>query len=68
MTTNLQVLDEVIEGLDADGAEQFSEMLRIASVGRMTFLISHNDQLAGGFDRCFEAEKKNGNSILSHRR
>lgn len=59
MTSNLQVLDEVVEGLDADGAEQFAEMLRVASVGRRTFVISHNDQLAGGFDSVFHVEKKN---------
>lgn len=63
-STNLSVLDEVIEGLDSCGSENFAEMLQNMSGNKSIFVVSHNAALVNVFDRVLTAEKSRGVSRL----
>lgn len=61
---NLTALDELVETLDADGAQRFADLVKVLSVDRTSFVISHNDLLEGCFDSVWEVSKKAGVSSL----
>jgi DNA repair exonuclease SbcCD ATPase subunit len=58
--TNLQVFDEVVEGLDREGSEQFSDVVRNLPVPKSAFILSHNEALMGCLDTSWLVQNTEG--------
>lgn len=66
LNTNLLIMDEVAESLDADGVDMLLQLLDEIAKDTNTFIISHKgaDQLADKFHSILRIEKKNDFSVI----
>lgn len=58
-------IDELADGLDEEGVELFSKLMRSGHVGKQVFFISHDSQLQEAADRTIWVEKRGGVSRIS---
>lgn len=66
LNTNLLIMDEIAESLDADGVDTLLQLLNDSAKNTNTFIISHKglDQIADKFHSILTIEKKNDFSVI----
>ena len=58
--SNILVFDELIEAVDASGAETIVEALREIGKTKTVIVVSHNDSVKSLFDNRIHCVKENG--------